>query len=95
MADILNILVVEDEKPIRDDLASFPWDECGAFLIGIPEILPELHDLRRDELDSMNRSAERSVKEYLTETRVSREIFSHTFHGDHTSFPTAYVAQLS
>lgn len=34
MDDILNVLVVEDEKPIREDLALFPWDECGAILIG-------------------------------------------------------------
>ena len=34
MDDILNVLIVEDEKPIREDLALFPWDECGAMLIG-------------------------------------------------------------
>ncbi len=34
MDDILNVLIVEDEKPIREDLALFPWVECGAILIG-------------------------------------------------------------
>ena len=32
--DILNVLIVEDEKPIREDLMLFPWDECGALLVG-------------------------------------------------------------
>lgn len=31
---ILNVLIVEDEEPIREDLALFPWDECGALLTG-------------------------------------------------------------
>ena len=34
MDDILSVLIVEDEKPIREDLSLFPWDECGAILIG-------------------------------------------------------------
>lgn len=32
--EILNVLIVEDEEPIREDLALFPWDECGALLTG-------------------------------------------------------------
>ncbi len=31
---ILNILIVEDEKPIRDELAQFPWESVGAMVVG-------------------------------------------------------------
>ena len=30
----MSVLIVEDEKPIREDLTLFLWDECGAILIG-------------------------------------------------------------
>jgi two-component system response regulator YesN len=32
--DILNVIVVEDEEPIREDLCLFPWEACGALLVG-------------------------------------------------------------
>ncbi len=34
MDDILSVLIVEDEQPIREDLALYPWDESGAILVG-------------------------------------------------------------
>lgn len=33
----LNVLIVDDEAPLRQELRLFPWEECGAVLIGEAE----------------------------------------------------------
>ncbi|NGP44603.1 helix-turn-helix domain-containing protein [Bacillaceae bacterium SIJ1] len=33
-SDILSVLVVDDELPIREDLINFDWERCGAVLVG-------------------------------------------------------------
>ncbi|MBD2867371.1 response regulator [Paenibacillus arenilitoris] len=33
-AKALNVLIVDDEMPLRQELRLFPWEECGAVLIG-------------------------------------------------------------
>lgn len=87
--EILNVLIVEDEEPIREDLTLFPWDECGALLVGEaangrdaleisedswPDIV--VTDITMPEMDGL------ALMEHMRSTRPNTQFIVLTCHAD-------------